>query len=359
MKTILIWFCGTGTPKEDMASIFEGQTYDKKIIVSGVGTDETSQNVRTLENGYFPNNFNWLFTTRDIVLGYRERHQLSSAEEGMMQIYSELTDATPDNSVHLMIGAHSRGAADGMIGLLTSLYASCMIPGSTPNEDILFKKINKISLLAVDPVNGAEVHDTKVGMFFDTNDLMGFNDLPKDQQSIHHLLETIETRSDKKGLFDVVLYTARFDARDEFLLDKHWLKFLNDIQKGEGFKGNFKYYVGGFRHSAMVYESSELTGLYDRGYTPIALLRQILDDIKLNTNDADLIYKNMATKEIMLINDLVSEENELLEANTHTKSYSWAEVLTSYGESLKTIAQKYKDDGNPMINNRYLKHYLN
>ncbi len=376
MKTVLIWLCGTGTPAAAAEHLFEGQYYDEKHLISGVGTKENV--LKAKENGvkdlmgananagittkisamvdyvaatlYAP-----IVATKDIVLGYREHHQISQ----LFQIAEVIEGLAKydDNEVHLIIGGHSRGIADGMLGFLTSLYLHCT-QRPNPDQHLFFKKANRVSLIAVDPVNGAELQDM-IGGMVDRNDIMGFDELPWDQRKISHLLHTMERATGKPGLFDVVLYTARFDARDEFLLDKYWLEFLEDIKRGVGYTGTFKYYVGGFRHSAMVSKNDELTELYvneENDDSPVVLLRHILMDVKGNTTSADLAYSNLAAKEMALMDELVNQGQPVLQGKTHTKSYSWAEMLTSYGKPLETILAENKDVANPLVNNRYLKH---
>ncbi|MCI5211108.1 MAG: hypothetical protein D3910_20500 [Candidatus Electrothrix sp. ATG2] len=345
MKNIMIWFCGTGTKQKSMEFFFGDQKFNELLVVDGVGTKENNEKSQKMADRSWYNPSRWFFSvTRTQVKGYKEEHQLSSADQFMWAVIEKL-EKYHDKEVHLIIGGHSRGAAGGIIGLITSLYASCKIHKSV-SDHLLFKKVKKITLLPVDPVAGPK-----------GNDRLGFTTLHEEEKKISYLLNYIEKKSGMNKLFNIVLYTARFDARNQFKLDDVWHQFQT---KPEEFVTRLQYFIAGFRHSAMVDCADELTDIYGSSATPMVLLKEIISQLSGNAQvNPNKTFKTIALTEKALMDRLrVRKEPQKLYEKTKHQSYDYGKIVYS-GDSLYTILSRRAKTNLTKTpeNNRYLEYF--
>lgn len=361
MKEHLIWFCGTGTSKEDMGTagagspevetVLKGQYYDYCLVIDGVGTAESAK--QTIEmNGlgkYNPQR--WFQASKEMIFGYEEANQLNSIDQ-TFAFFEKLKTVKKKQSVNLIIGGHSRGAAAGIVGFLCSLLAE-LKEDKQAKDSPFFQAVKTVTIVAVDPVAGPK-----------GNDLMGIKNLNAKKQNLSDILNEIEEFGSRKGLFKVVLYAARFDVREEFKFDDLWYRFNEN--RGP-FADRFFFYCAGFRHSSMIFQGDELSELYPPQQGPIHLLKTILMEAKKDEFGSGRqltsqnLQKAIADKENALLQELVTKKNEYLEQHTEKGSYNqwycfkFGKAIYK-GDPLKKIIKAKNKDADPIVSNRRLKY---
>lgn len=354
MKKLFLWYSGTGTTAEHMRNFFNITASDtiKIAYVDGLGTENNRTESQTLSNNQTGSWTEWLMgffrkteLLHDQAYGYKEKHQLAQLEH-YFKLLEEI-DPEKDNHVELIIGGHSRGAAAGVLGFITALY-SCCKEGNTLEGS----PIKKIRILGVDPVPGTK-----------GNDLLGLESETAEfkKNPILNMLNFIESSSKKENLFSVIYYAARFDARNEFKADDYWLNFYKSQLLNKQIDTEF--YIGGFRHSAMVFEDDEISSLYNGNARPTALMKELVKrELGLPCANIVTLYNGLTATELTALSNLASDTgNTTLINRTNKSSYGSASVAYT-GSSLQEIVKKITANGTKkselnkanLINNRYL-----
>lgn len=354
MKKLFLWYSGTGTTAEHMRNFFNITASDtiKIAYVDGLGTENNRTESQTLSNNQTGSWTEWLMgffkkteLLHDQAYGYKEKHQLAQLEH-YFKLLEEI-DPKKDKDVELIIGGHSRGAAAGVLGFITALYASCK-EGNTLEGS----PINKIRILAVDPVPGEK-----------GNDLLGLEKETAEfkKNPILNMLNYIASSSKKQNLFKVVYYAARFDARDQFKADDYWLNYYKSQLLNKQIDTEF--YIGGFRHSAMVFDDDEISALYTGNARPTALMKELVKrELGLVFANITTLYNGLTATEVTALSNLANNAgNATLISRTTNSSYGAASVVYT-GSSLQEIVKKITVNGTKkselnkanLINNRYL-----
>lgn len=339
MKKLFLWYAGTGTTAEHMKNFFNitSSATIKTAYVDGLGTAKNREESQ-LAGNYKTNSWTEWFMGfikktelgHDQIYGYKEKHQLAQLEH-YFKLLDEI-DPVKDKEVELVVGGHSRGAAVGLLGFITALYASCK-----SGQTLKGSPIQKIKIIAVDPVAGHK-----------GNDILGletekaFKDNP-----ILYMLNYIAASSGKKNLFKVIYYSARFDARDEFKSDNHWLKYAESQRVNPQIETNF--YIGGFRHSSMVFNEEEITQLYPNTACPTILLKEIVKcELQLvQENITGVIQEDIQKIERLAIHNIaLGKGNPVLIKQTNIKAYGLVEGYVAYhGSSLQEIILSATNNG--------------
>ncbi|MDB9519431.1 hypothetical protein PN466_21030 [Roseofilum reptotaenium CS-1145] len=321
MERILVWFCGTGTKESEQKKEF-GDTidgYSTSFFISGVGTDEMKNDVLELndESGFFESINPWRKTrlsTTAMIKGYQEEEHLI----GSLTIFKVLEIMKDQDKVELTIGGHSRGAAVGIIGFLTTLLAAA----ESDNYTQLWACVSNIHIIAVDPVQGRQEEKD------DTNDMMG---LPANW-SVDRVIQQIQDKLfGGKSVFTVTVYTARFDVREQFRLDSRWEQWIetnkDSILQN---KGSAELYIAGFRHSSMVCAADEITEIY-RECTPRGLMKQILKT-DVTRIEREGYYKTLRDTENSMLKTLKENPNDpklkKLVERTELSSYKLGKIFS-------------------------------
>lgn len=354
MKKLFLWYSGTGTAAEHMRNFFNITASDtiKIAYVDGLGTENNRTESQTLSNNQTGSWTEWLMgffkkteLLHDQAYGYKEKHQLAQLEH-YFKLLEEI-DPKKDKDVELIIGGHSRGAAAGVLGFITALYASCK-EGNTLEGS----PINKIRILAVDPVPGEKGNDL-LGLEKETTEFK--------KNPILNMLNYIASSSKKENLFKVVYYAARFDARDQFKADDYWLNYYKSQLLNKQIDTEF--YIGGFRHSAMVFDDDEISALYTGNARPTALMKELVKrELGLAYANITTLYNGLTATETTALSNLANNAgNATLISRTTNSSYGAASVVYT-GSSLQEIVKKITTNGTKkselnkanLINNRYL-----
>ncbi|MCG8578149.1 MAG: hypothetical protein MI810_24940 [Flavobacteriales bacterium] len=323
-KTILLWFCDVDTSKKETSHLFENLQFDEVIILNHSESKAEQRAHRSLWNPV-----SWFKKSK--------RHK-TLAQRAFLIITSILQ--REKNKLHLIVGGHGRGAVDGVLDLISIFYQDCQ-KKERLHEDFLWDKIVHISLVATDPLSDPKsAHPSS------------FSALPKDQKRISFLLKAIEQQLKAPALFQLVLYTSRFEARDEFKLNEHWLEFQNKPGK---FANRFEHFVAGFRHSSMIVKREEITKLYQNNNSPINLLKHILHDLKNNTNGALIVYQELIFREFILISRLKPVSKAVFEKNDGF-SDSQSLSVSKVNSSLKIVLGDQKISDFPLSKKENTKH---
>ena len=354
MKRLFLWYSGTGTTAEHMRNFFNFTANDtlKIAYVDGLGTENNRTESQTLSENKTGSWTEWLMgffkkteLLHDQAYGYKEKHQLAQLEH-YFKLLDEI-DPEKDKEVELVIGGHSRGAAAGVLGFITALYA-CRKEGNTLEGS----PIKKIRILGVDPVPGTK-----------GNDLLGLEEETVEfkKNPLLNMLNYIASSSKKAELFKVIYYTARFDARNEFRADDYWLNFYKSQRANRQVETEF--YVGGFRHSAMVFEDDEISSLYTGNSRPTALMKELVKrELGLVYTDISALYNGITDTELAALSNIASDNgNTTLISRTNKGSYGPASIVYS-GNSLQEEIKRITVNGTKkaelskenLVNNRYL-----
>lgn len=345
MKKVLVWFSGTGTSAANMGPFLQGEALQKSLeatfIFDGVGTEEMVD--AKVKSDPFMNLFDkgyryLLGKLQDQINGYSEADHVLSINSFFPVI--EAIEHIKDEPVELIIGGHSRGAAVGIVSFLASLHEQAL-KHNAGFENTYLHKIKSIHLIAADPVSGKQPTDEV------TNDFMGL----EASIELERLISGIENLVyGGEAIFEVSVYAARFDARNEFAFDSRWKKFIDNqvIQHGP-FHHRARLFIGGFRHSEMVQPDLKLKELYkETGVNPQQLLRQII----INVQQADQLQQSLRERELELMRD-IHNQPILRSRTTHT---SYLNKLFSYiAFSGKSLTEVLRDTPTiTEINKRYL-----
>lgn len=372
MKKLFLWYSGTDTEAESMRNFFNIAESDtiKVEYINGLGTEGNASITNTLQDndaanepGLTNKSTNYIRQLYTRVKGAQEHDQVAQIEH----FFKITENLKSDEEVELIIGSHSRGAAVGVLGLIASLYETCKYCSF---ED---SPIKKITFIAVDPVPGsAEVRGYSI--FGSKNDLLGFETI-EGENKIKTALDFIATQSKKPNLFKVIYYPARFDARNEFKGDDYWLEFYqtqiknakNAEQKMQKPQSDepvieTKFYVAGFRHSAMVDKNEEISELYDEVNCPTNLLKEIVNqELGLSRVSVNTIQKSIKKAEHTAISSIANcTKLKNLINRTNKNSYKASLVLSGYSlqEKVEEFTKKdsftVKLSKKTQINNRYL-----
>ncbi|WP_109830082.1 hypothetical protein [Reichenbachiella versicolor] len=369
-EILLIWFNGTGTPMEDMAPLLTHLHLSPSQMqsISGLGTEDnlisskalsSNSNLHSTGSWFDPTSytlFNTILGTKDTTAGYAERNQFASIN-AVFNTIDKISTSSSSN-IELIIGGHSRGAAAGIIGFLSSLLEAISKDKSF-RESPLYKKVKKIHVISVDPVAGQR-----------GNDLTGGEDIRIDQ-----LYKSIQSKFENTSLISTTLYQARFDCRDEFKADDKWLNYLKanyNFVTATSTNPSFRYYIAGFRHSIMIYPNDgELSkSLYaNTQVTPLNLLINIINDIVGNTNTAQTIFDQLIAleKETVFNLKLYPLGYPKLSYATSVDGYSAIEKALSKiyvftGTSLVDTVKDKPDSilvSSTPVNNRYTFYFFN
>lgn len=346
MKKVLVWFSGTGTSATDMIPFLDNkallESLDAAFIFEGVGTDQmvdakiqSEPFLGTFKKGfrYFVGKFN------DQIKGYSEADNILSIDSFFSVINT--IEHMEGEQIELVIGGHSRGAAVGIISFLAVLREQ-VLNDNDGFENSYLRKIKCIHLVAADPVSGRQPNDEV------TNDFMGLG------ASIE--LETLISDIERllygsKTVFEVSVYAARFDARNEFAFDSRWKKFIDNqvIQHGH-FHHRARLFIGGFRHSEMVQPDLKLEPLYkEKGVNPQQLLRQII----INVEHAERLQQSLRERELELMRDIKNQP--VLQSRTTPTSYLDCKLYSYVAFSGKSLAELLRETPTiTEINKRYL-----
>lgn len=377
MKKLFLWYSGTDTEAKDMRNFFNIAETDtiKVDYIDGLGTDGNLLATQTLQ-GKEPKNktkiltpvLDAFFKTKTTIYGAQEHDQLAQILH-TFEIIDKIN--SDDKEVELIIGGHSRGAAIGILGLIASLYAT------SKTHSFKDSLIKKIIFIAVDPVPGSP--SNLASLLSDSkNDLLGFETI-EGKNKIKTALDFIATKSEKPNLFKVIYYPARFDARNEFKGDDYWLEFYKNqmeklkLEKLESTKSKIdhplnepvietKFYIGGFRHSAMVDKTEEISALYDEVNCPTNLLKEIVNqELGLSRTSVNTIQKKIKRTEHTAISSIanITKLQNLLNL-THKDAYDYGRLLhgNSLQEKVEGLTKNHsftvKLSKEIQINNRYL-----
>ena len=357
MKKIFIWFCGTGTDYSDMFNVTDLNPFDKVLLINGVGTEAMFEKSKNLNK----KSSSWLNALADIftktgtlyeqAFGYNEKSHIVSALE-IFDIVDYLQSLPSTETVELTLGGHSRGAAVGLTVFLAGLNQTALYQANP--TDNCWRMISKINLVPVDPVPGGESGANE------HNDLFGSDE----DMKIEDILCSIEQiLFNGRKVFNIFVYSARFDTRNQFCFDKNWLSFVqeNVIHPTGPFSGRTHLIIAGFRHSAMIYKSDEISSLYKNlGISPITLLEGIL-----HGKSPEWLARNSS-----LIRDIeLGWLQQLSIDNASVKTLKDQTALASYGivsqvllsgtpliEILKnyTLVQLSQELSNTLYLNRYI-----
>lgn len=365
MKKLFLWYSGTDTEAVTMREFFNiTQTENIKVdYIDGLGTIENLSATQKLK-GNKTSFFDLFYIKKTAAFGSQEKDQIAQILH-TFEIIDKIND--DDTEVELIIGGHSRGAAVGILGLIASLYETCKTHSF---KDSLVKKI---TFIAVDPVPGSpEV--LGLSALGSKNDLLGFETI-QGENKIKTALDFIASKSEKPNLFKVIYYPARFDARNEFKGDDYWLKFYQTqienskieeqkIKKSQSDEPviETKFYVAGFRHSAMVDKNEEISELYDEVNCPTNLLKEIVNqEIGLSKVSVNAIQKSVKKTEHTAISSIANcAKLENLISRTNKGAYSTSIALSGYSLQKKVEEFTKKDSftvklsKETQINNRYL-----
>jgi len=230
-------------------------------------------------------------------LGYREATHLTNSEA--------FFKALSNDPKKMVLAGHSRGAAVGITGIITEMYAEARLiekKGEQVDSNFL-KNIDKIAIVALDPVMG-----------LDTNDHMGLNrKLDSNAPSISEMLNTISEVAKKPDLFDVTVFLARHDGRELFKIDERWKEFhtLNAGKKCD-------VYHASFQHSDMVLDNklaneglpkkqhSPTNDIYDHIHKPTELVSAILAQ-KLLPENSSLALKQKHDQDVTKMANEIQE----------------------------------------------------
>ncbi|QGK74466.1 hypothetical protein [Flavobacterium sp. SLB02] len=366
MKKLFLWYSGTDTTAESMRNFFNITETDtiKVEYINGLGTEGNISKTNTLQNNDAANEpglinkfTNYIYKLYTRAKGAQEHDQVAQIEH-----FFKITENTnSDEEVELIIGGHSRGAAVGILGLIASLYETCRL-SSFENSSI-----KKITFIAVDPVPGSSkvLGSSALGS---KNDLLGFETIGGENK-IKTALDFIATRSKKPNLFKVIYYPARFDMRNEFKADQYWLDFYENQCKNLNIVNpkndkpviETKFYIGGFRHSAMVNKTEEISELYDEINCPTNLLKEIVyHELEISNSDLNAIQEGIIKTENDVLALVSNIKNLKLTERTTKDSYPLeikAEKILYSGESLEQIIRNRAKNNSAKINkknNRYL-----
>ncbi|OOF21053.1 hypothetical protein BZJ17_10115, partial [Salinivibrio sp. IB574] len=202
-------------------------------------------------------------------------------------LFDYLESLSPNEEVELVIGGHSRGAAIGLVSFLASL---CQASKTEINDkvNIYWEKINKIRLLPADPVAGKALNyewlNEKIKEFFTNflglkNDNFGVETMDSDEPITSLILEIEKNLFKGRKVFEIFIFSARFDARDQFPADENWKRFIDKIISNDGPLADRTLMISaGFRHSSMINKNDEISYLYENsGVSPISLLMGIVN----------------------------------------------------------------------------------
>lgn len=361
MKKLFLWYSGTDTTAESMRNFFNiAETDSIKVeYINGLGTDGNLEATKILQdkkpstNGFLDS----ILKKITAAFGSIEPDQLAQIEH----FFKITENLKSDEEVELTIGSHSRGAAVGILGLIASLYASCKYCSF---ED---SPIKKITFIVVDPVPGTpRLFGIKIPGI--KNNLLGFETIGGENK-IKTALDFIATRSKKPNLFKVIYYPARFDMRNEFKADQYWLDFYENQCKNLNIVNpkndkpviKTKFYIGGFRHSAMVDKTEEISELYDEINCPTNLLKEIVyQELEISNSDLNAIQEGIIKTENDVLALVSNIKNLKLTERTTKDSYPLgikAEKILYSGESLEQIIRDRAKNNFHKINkknNRYL-----
>ncbi|MFM2476855.1 hypothetical protein [Celerinatantimonas sp. MCCC 1A17872] len=375
MKKLLVWFCGTGTQTKDMEFLYTNSEFDKSYIIDGVGTKTMTHRENTLKESETWGLKSWVNSTRNLVFGYTEETTIVGIDTLIDTLVSDLERlATSKEQVDLVIGGHSRGAAVGLVTFLASLNEQVTFDIKSANvsdkecpqsEESSWRVVKSLRIIAADPVSGRQIDSE------DTNDMFGVSpDMKLDDLLLclrHSLFSQVEQ-------FQVYIYSARFEVRNAFRFDSRWFDFVDKIKEDNQSKiVDAHLLIGGFRHSAMVSQSDELTELYDdlepdlfmndlniQKASPISLLYCLV----LGADEASIehIYTQLRNRELLIIDNINDDSaiSKLLMEKTKTSSYKYFnfDYFGFFGKSLseymKELPTAVNEKANVFINNRYL-----
>ncbi len=274
MKKKLIWYGGTDTKKNKTEEVLDFKKLKnlgvEVLAIDGIGTLENRLSEKKLNTGKQSQSFSdHLGLVMDRVNGYSEETQITQLNK-VFDTFNNLTNPT-----ELVVGGHSRGAAAGVTGFITELYALALVQKSEDFEFAKNKKpkafdlakslenVQKISLIITDPVQGPS-----------DNNLLGLQENLQSKNPVKEMLDTISEIVGKKDLFNVSVFLPRFDPRKTFQLDKRWENYMTKN------KGQYQEYNAGFDHSNMVSSKKNPT-LYPLdidGVSPNGLLKKVIQE---------------------------------------------------------------------------------
>ncbi|WP_433831261.1 hypothetical protein [Flavobacterium anhuiense] len=355
MKKLFLWYSGTGTEAENMRDFFNIAETDtiKVEYINGLGTKGNLSATKTLldkKPSYLDGIFDLWNQTKTLAFGSEEHDQLAQIEH-FFNIINKID--SNDKEVELIIGGHSRGAAVGILGFIASLRETCK------RDSFENSPIKKITFIAVDPVPGSS-KVRNLEFLGSKNDLLGFETI-EGENKIKSALDFIAAKSKKPNLFKVIYFPARFDARNEFKADQYWLDFYESQRNSLSVanpKNNepvieTKFYIAGFRHSAMVDKNDEISELYDAVNCPTNLLKEIVKhELEISNSDLNAIQKGIIKIETNALLNLASNVKNLkLTERTTKNSYN---SIPYEGESLENIIKNNSLTSTIRTNNRYL-----
>ena len=346
MKKVLVWFSGTGTSATDMIPFLDDEalleSLDAAFILEGVGTDQmvdakiqSEPFLSTFKKGfrYFVGKFN------DQIKGYSEADNILSIDSFFSVI--KTIEHMEGEQIELVIGGHSRGAAVGIISFLAALREQ-VLNNNDGFENSYLRKIKCIHLVAADPVSGRQPNDEVTNDFMGLAASIGLEKLISDIERIVY---------GGKAVFQVSVYAARFDARNEFAFDSRWKQFIeNQVMHNGHLHDRARLYIGGFRHSEMVQPDLELNKLYTAtDVNPQQLLRQII----INAQQADRLQQLLREHELELMRDIHNQP--VLQSRTKHTSYLNNKIGSYLAFSGKSLVELMRDTSAfTEINKRYL-----
>ncbi len=197
----------------------------------------------------------------DMLNGYKEENQLAQQTQFIEAIKNIADDA------EITLVAHSRGNF-GILATLAHILSTLKV-GEQVDAGIL-KKISKINVIFVDPVQGPRVNDN-LGL----NHIATTVDFDNDQ--IFRVMQAIEDKLGRApgSLFNVTLFNARHDSRKTFPLDNNDFGIYKDKHQDE-----YDLITSGVSHSAPIYGDEKEIGAYPKGFHPYNVLSDL---IKLKT----------------------------------------------------------------------------
>ncbi|MCI4032499.1 phospholipase [Dickeya dianthicola] len=266
MEKILIWFCGTGTTKQDFLANVEISGFSAVVAIDGIGTAAMLTKTQALAKraswgGSFVGMSETLGVLYDQVNGYDDRAGVVTLDS----LFPLVDYLKTLKEYQLVVGGHSRGAAVGLTEFLAELYHLAVQNQAAG----VWANAKTIRLVVVDPVQGQQDSDK------DTN---AFNAILKDK-TLAQILAELETKwFGGREVFDTLVYSARYDARSSFAFDSRWYRFITEqMGKQAGPAKRAKLVMAGFRHSAPVSKEDEISALYQgKGVAPIAFLQQLV-----------------------------------------------------------------------------------
>ncbi len=263
MNKKLVWYGGTKTQKH---KIEKGLDFEKLknhgidvLAIDGIATLENTLSEKFLsEKKTSKKRSNTLKNIIDEMKGYNEQTHLVQLNK-VFDTFNNLTQPT-----ELIMGGHSRGAAAGLTGFITELYALALI--SKPKTSDFAKSlenVQQINLIVVDPVQGPL-----------QGNLLGLQKNLKHENPIKEMLDTISAVANKPNLFNVSIFFPKFADKKIFKLDKNWEHYIKKS------KGEYKEYNSGFYHSHMVNpeDKTKLFPLDKNNISPNGLLKQVIKE---------------------------------------------------------------------------------